>query len=880
MNLLKKFTTKNLLLNKKRTIVTIIGIILSVALITAVSTIYKSGIDSLINFETEIKGNFHTVFHNVEEKDLYLFKNNRKIENVFLTKDLGYSKINSKNEYKPYVFIKAFTKESMENLTVNLIEGEYPENENEILIPSHLKTNGRIDLKVGDTLTLNIGKRISKSDNVELDQSNPLQTTLNNEEEEIINEIIEERETKTYKIVGIMERPASNIEPYSAPGYTLITYTSSEKINGVVDVYAKYNKAGTKDAYKLTASILGVDGELFEKYYTATATNDEVKKYIQNYSPKEKYKININNYLITLETNPLSDSSTGGLGVVVVIVILIIIFTSVFCIKNSFDISITEKTREYGMLRSIGATKKQIKKTVFFEGTVLGLIGIPLGILCGLFASYILIIVSNFFLKDMLNTSLKLVYSLSLISIIISLILGIITIYLSSFRSAKRASKISPIDLIRNSGNIKIKRKSLKTPKIINKLFGIGGVISYKNIKRNKKKYRTTTLSIIISVFVFIALSSFMSDAFSEIDNELKISEYNLSLYTSKIENDKELEMYIETTNLDNIENYSVIRSVGFNYKNRILNPEYIKFLNLKIDENKEYTEYINIYTLGTTQYKKYIKELGLNYDEISDKGILMDYVTVGYQKSSDKKMTYKTLRYTGFNKGDTLYGTLNNKADYNIEIGLITDKKPFGFKNYQNTYLIISEELFNKITKNDLQDLTIYYKSSNATKLQDDIDELLKGKDYNLTNSEENVNMMNNLFTLIGIFLYGFIIVISLIGITNIFNTITTSMELRKREFATLKSIGMTTKEFNKMIRFESIFIGIKSLIFGIPIGVALSYLIHKLFNSPVPYKLPILAILISSLVVFLLITLIMKYSISKINKQNVVETIRKENI
>lgn len=115
-----------------------------------------------------------------------------------------------------------------------------------------------------------------------------------------------------------------------------------------------------------------------------------------------------------------------------------------------------------------------------------------------------------------------------------------------------------------------------------------------------------------------------------------------------------------------------------------------------------------------------------------------------------------------------------------------------------------------------------------NDDKLQDEFDSYLNGESYNIEKKEENVRIMNNLFTLIAIFLYGFIIVISLIGITNIFNTITTNMELRKQEFAMLKSIGMTSKEFKRMIRLESLFMGIKSLLFGILIGIILSYLIY----------------------------------------------------
>ena len=354
------------------------------------------------------------------------------------------------------------------------------------------------------------------------------------------------------------------------------------------------------------------------------------------------------------------------------------------------------------------------------------------------------------------------------------------------------------------------------------------------------------------------------------------------------VDSEKTLNKYIETTKLDNIEDYSIIRQVGFKLEDVKLNKEYLDFFEYKTDDDIEKAKdyYLYIYTLGSEQYKKYIDKLGLDYDKISDRGILMDYLEVGYQKATDKKMVYKNLRYTDYKKGDILSGKLGddeNPSDYKLEIGYITDIKPFGLKNYNSRYLIVSEELFNKITNEELpKTLTIYFKSNNANKLQDNIDELLKRTSYSLDNLEENVKVMNNFFTLIGIFLYGFIIVISLIGITNIFNTITTNMELRKQEFAMLKSVGMTKKEFSRMIRLETFFMGIKSLLFGIPIGITLSYIIYLLLakDAGLPYKLPLLAIAITVIVVFILISVIMKYSVNKINKQNTIETIRNDNI
>lgn len=873
MSLLNKLTIKNLKLNKKRTVVTIIGIMLSVALITAVASIYSSGIKSLIKYETCEKGNFHTAFYNVPVSDIDIFENNRNIETINITKNVGYAKIDSKNEYKPYAFIKAFTKDSLKNLSVKLVDGRLPENENEIVIPTHLKTNGRLFLNIGDSITLDIGKRVT-FDGYELNQNNQYQK---NDEE--VGESIVETTSKTYKIVGIIGRPATNIEGYSAPGYTFITYLEENKINGIVDVYTRFSKDGVKNSYETIANILGVDAKLFKKVNDneKQASNKELKEYL-NQMDKAKYSdINVNSYLIALETNPISNSGIGGLGIVVGIVIGIIVFTSIFCIKNSFDISITEKIKQYGMLRSIGATKRQIKRNVFYEATILGLIGIPLGLLLGFIASYILIIISNYYLNGSFAEGLKLVFSFSWLSVLVAIILGIVTIYFSAFRSAKRASKVSPIDSIRNSANIKINPKKIKSPKLIKSIFGVGGEISFKNLKRNKKKYRTTVISIVVSVFIFIALSGFMKLAFQQVDHELEISDFNISLSTT-ITNNESYNKFIETTRLANIEDYTIFRNSEISFTGNHYNKEYAKFLNLAIDKNNP--TYVSIISIGEEQFKKYVDSLGLNYNEFRNKAILVDkeYVS-NYNKNN--KLTTKYMRVFNFNKGDIIDATITDKdKKIKIEIGAVSDVKPFGFKGVDGQYLIISDEMFDANFKSKA--LTIYYKSNDANKLQDDLDDFLKGEDYNINNVDENVKIMSNLFTLVGIFLYGFIIVISLIGITNIFNTITTNMELRKQEFAMLKSVGMTTKEFNRMIRLESLFMGIKSLFFGVPIGIALSYIIYHFLSeeSGIPYKLPIEAILIAIAVVFILISLIMKYSMSKINKQNTIETIRNENI
>lgn len=852
MNLLNKMTIKNLKLNKKRSIVTIIGIILSVALITAVASIYASGIKSLINFEENEEGNFHIAFYDVPTNDISVFKNNRKIEQLNITKNIGYANIDSQNEYKPYAHIKGFTKDSLNNLSIKLVKGRLPENEDEILIPTHLETSGRVYLDVDKEIELNVGKRVDNNSN-ELSQKDPYQ------QEEVEEKIID-TVSKKYKIVGVVERPALNIEKYTAPGFTFITCVDENNLNENVDLYVRYTKEGLKTFNETTASILGID--------VSVLNNKNSFEDYQKEMEKAKYEIDTNNYLISLETDPIKNS---GLLSAVSIVLGIIVFTSVICIKNSFEISITEKVKQYGIFRSIGATKKQVKRNVFFEATILGLIGIPLGIIFGFLAAYILIIISNLLLANAFSLGFKLVFDISLLSAGIAIILGIVTIYFSAFRGAKKASKVSPIESIRNSANIKINPKKIKSPKIIKKLFGIGGEISIKNIKRNKKKYRTTILSIIVSVFVFIALSSFMSMIYKGSQSELSKYDYNISL-SSKQMNDTSYNKIIETTKLENIEDFTVLRNTYIEVKDNPFNQNYLDTLDYDYDSTK--STQIKIVSLGKEQYSKYLKSLGYDYNEMKNKAILVDYEKVNYYDNSKYMRQYK------YNSGDIINGDIRSTGNHNIVIGAIVKEKPFGLASSLADFIVVSDEYFDNIETD--KSFTIYYKATDANKLQKDIDGFLNGEKYNVNNVNEKYIMIRNLSTLVAIFLYGFIIVISLIGLTNIFNTITTNMELRKPEFAMLKSIGMTTKEFNRMISLESLFIGLKSLFFGIPIGLGLSYMIYLAVTkrSGLPFEFPTIPILIVVCVVFILITLIMKYSISKINKQNTIETIRNENI
>ncbi len=878
MHLFRKLTTTNLLLNKKRTIVTIMGIILSVALLSAVTSMFFSARESMIDFESKKDGNYHFAFYNVLDSDVDTFRLNKNIESYYLTNNLGYAKLEGiKNENKPYIYLKAYDDKALNNLGVNLIKGRLPENSEEVVIPSHLETNGRVTLEVGDFITLDVGKRVN-SEGDALTQNNPY-------DGETPEEIVETKHYR-FKIVGIASRPSGIIEDYSAPGYTFITHLDTKVATSVNDVYVRFTKSALKNPSKGVAQLIEGDEKVIKDlYFSPNRLSEEKLEEYFEVLKDAKYEFNYNNYLITLETGITGDTAIKVLLYVAIVVIIIIIFTSIFCIKNSFDISVTERVRDYGMLRSVGATKRQIKMSVYLEALILSLIGIPLGILSGLLASYILIFISNYLLEAAFQEGLNLHFAFSLIGILFSALLGLVTILLSARRSAKKASKVSPIKAIRNSGEVSIKSKNLKIPAFISRIFGIGGEISYKNLKRSKKKYRTTVISIVVCSAVFIALSTFINYAFKFVKLEYGTYNYSLSAYFNN-RMDEELKGKIASINdLPLIEEVAEYRDFYLKLENpsKYYTKEYQKINNASsvIEEDGTVVEYIPVIMVNDEYYRNYLKELKVNYEDNKDKFIYLNKYFI-YNNQDDKY--HEIIKYN-FKKNDILKGniTIGDEGERSLIVGALTDVKPMFISDLNYSVYLIGNKKYHEDMTTENDTAFVYIKSKNANEVQKQLEDMFKDYDIHINNIDANLKQMNYFFTLVAIFLYGFITVIALIGITNIFNTITTNMNLRKREFAILKSIGMTTPEFNRMIRLESIFYGTKSLLIGIPIGLALSYLIYYYLaksNLIMRFEIPFGAILITTIVVFILIFVIMKYSLKKISRQNVIETIRNENI
>lgn len=951
MNLMKTLTLKNLKLNRKRTIVTIVGIILATALLSALVTLVSSFQYSMIEYQKQKDGDFHVKFSGVKMSELSEFKNNRNIESTFETMGMGFAKLDGcKNEDKPYAYVMATDEAGFEKGCFNLIEGRMAKNEDEIVIPRHLKTNGRIDIKVGDEITLDIGKRYdSNTEGIIWENS-----AYENEAETLTDTV-----TKRYKVVGIMERPGYGMEDYSAAGYTFVTYsnelaaidngTKSEvnKADTTLTVYSRYTQKALRNKDAVTADIIGVDEKLFAKANNSSVEmsaeeSDRLLKEMEN----AKYDIYINRYLISYECIFPIDGTFKALFTVATVVALIIILTSVYCIKNSFNISITEKIRQYGMLASVGATRRQIKSSVKTEAAMLGVVGIPVGTMSGILASLILVKVVNALSAGWLNVDLS--FHTSLPALILAVILSIATIYFSATGSARRAAKVTPLEAIRNTKEIKIKSAKLKTPAIIGRIWGIGGVISYKNIKRNQKKYRTTVTSIVICSVTFIVISYFMSMAFSMVGMSYASADYNIGINMSY---KKDIHIDIEklsklVSGIEGVDDYLVGAGYDFDVDKPEYTKEYGEYCRQLYDDSEDVSQMFLITVLDDKSYDKYASDAGIKnaaagailvnkgtfdvYNENSSKYVKKemelykykagDTIECGYNvyddaSSDDNAAEGDTESSTDDNnavEGDTESGTednsgyvdeetINNGVRKTVDVTIVgvTDKVPTGYKGYGNTTLLfMNQKGFESLwadgkSGNELKpghaSYSAYVVAENADEYQDTFEKETEGNpeysqiSFYVSNLDKQMRDEKSLFTLLGVFAYGLIVVIALIGITNIINTLSTGMELRSREFTTLRSIGMTDKQFAGMVRLESVFISVKALVIGVPLGILISYLLCVMMNrmgAVIIYELPYKAIILCIVVVIMLIYAIMKLSMTKLRHNNIVETIKNENL
>lgn len=853
MNIINQLTLRHLKKNKRRTLVTIIGVIISVSMITAVATLGESFLDLYKRQTIANNGEWHVEYSNVNEEQLQAIEGDSNTKDVILSRDTGYALFpDSPKESKPYLFIREYNETVFQYFPYKLSKGRFPQAENELLISEEIMKNGKATYEIGDTITLDIGERHLPDGTV---IASPNETLIRDETGVI--EHIEKKTTKTYTIVGFMKRPRT--EMVWAPGYTAISYLEQKDtpFNAMV-VLKKLNNALFSHAEEI-AKASGIE------------------------------KVNFNHSLLRFYFVTNNDSLRSMLYSLTSIIMGIVIVGSVATIYNAFAISVSERSKYLGMLSSVGATKKQKRNSVFFEGAVIGLISIPIGLIAGYAGIGITFSFLNTFIENALGTTEKLQVVITPITLFGAVIISIATIFISAYIPARRASKISAIDAIRQTQDIKLSTKAVKTSKLVRKIFGIEGEIGLKNLKRNRRRYLATVFSLVISIVLYLTVSFFsvnLEKAFvlsqDDISFDIQVSIYE-KLYTEQLE---------QFVNLDYVTEWTMVNNIFLDaWIDESEVSQQVKEVIVPTDDGK-YKYNINLHGLDDDSFRTYCEQVGIDPDSLENsdriKGIAIDLIKYK-DKNRQKYVETKTIdtkpgaviELYGYNKE-----TVEKQLVSDVELVALTDIVPMGIltTSIGGLDIIVSQTEFDKIIngKWDQQVETLLYLNSSDPMATQEAIEQIKTNQIYVYNVHEVRERVEQMLLFMNVFIYGFITLISLISIANILNTISTSIALRKREFAMLKSVGMTPKSFNKMINYESIFYGVKSLLYGLPISIFLMILIYWSLQENFEYvfAIPWLNIIFVIIAIFVIVSVAMLYSSAKIKKQNIIEGLKQENI
>lgn len=904
MGVMSKITIRQMLLNKRRTTITIIGVIIAVAMFTAVSTLFGSFMDFGQQAAIVNKGNYHVCYYDLSSEDLNTIQADDNVKSYYAIHDEGLAQLPDGYGSKKFLWIKAISANTMEDSGVRLVEGRLPQNDQELVLSESIKQRNPDGYTIGQTVTFDLGERKIKNPPEGVTQELDGSITYMGEDETF--KVLEQ---KTYTIVGFATM-ASQEQSYM-PSLTAVTALNTDVLyRGTLDVY--------------------VQAKHIDSIY---AWGDDLGNKI---GEKDGISYDFNNGLLMFEGINQDSQFMGMLFTLIAILFIIIFIGAIALIYNAFAISITERSTDFGLLSSIGATKRQKRRSVLLEALLILAVAVPIGVLGGYFGLWLVfaavnpaintLVSGSYLLGSDLEAQLQLRVVISPIAILVAVIMSVLTVLVSAWIPAVRAGRVTPIEAIRQAKDVKLTPRSVKTSRLTGALFGIEGEIAAKNMKRSKKRSRVVIVSFVISLVLFLSASSF-THLFSQ-SVDVATGDVNYNIYVnlwqsandaSKSELPKELlQAENAISHLDGIEDFTVVNGMQSFYpkdfKKDALSASARKIWDAQAEKGNNLNQpVIQVVALNDETLKAYCDKVGADYDTMQNtenfNGILVNNIAwkegKNYTSISvlDKKMgdtqvltgyTHEESDEEATDSGETDQSERKVEHDRTFRIAATTDQVPIGFSTIRSVNdgglgvdVFVSQAVFEKYLPSDYYYNVVYLSAADSGSLSDQIEELMtdpayRDLAYSVSDITSQVRMIEQIIFLINTFSYVFIALISAIGIANIFNTISTGIILRQKEFAMLKSVGMSPKGFHKMLFFESLLYGIKSLLWGLPISfvvMALLYLVLRQ-NFAIPFSVPWLQVAIGIGAIFAIVLITVCYGAVKIRKKNVIEGLRKQTL
>ena len=916
MNIVRTLSARYLRQNRRRTAVTIIGVILSAVMLTAVFSLMSSLLRTLQIQAFDKYGNWQSMYRNVYYKDVRetTFPG---AEELMISLDLGYAAMpDSQNARKPYYFVRHFDDHLLENMPLELLEGRLPESESEIVVSAHAITDGGAKLAVGDTITLRLGDRMATGGNA---ASIAKEIAKNNKIFDHVGYVEGERlsssTTRTYTIVGIIREPV--FETVGCAEESHIQYLESGT-NRVVDIYYGGFSGFTLISW-LDPSTL-TDQDTVTVYTKAEGIPASFTYQVQNLAKELDVKAFTNDPVLGYMGGIPNDNTYYLMIGMSALFILITAAASVSLIYNTFSISVSERLKQFGMLDSIGASKKQKRGIVLWEAGYVSLLGIPVGLLLGLGVSALMVHWFDPMVRDLTFGVAGLEMTFSPLSLIGAVFFTLAVVFLSAYIPSARASRYTAIESIRQTADIRVKaeRRIGKGGLANGKKRKISVLLARKNFKRSGKKYRATILSITISVVLYICVSAFYLYMSSAVDNAygdngidmiVSVRDRNDATTFSAVAMEDRLTFLEKVSELDGIEQQALQRRMYFAVvpgQENVAQPVWDYHME-NLMAHKPDDEFIAAVTgVGDEAFIEYCTSLNLNPEEYMDpehpKMILINHTTVT-QGGLKKEIAPFT-----FQSGDqlSLWKYENKDLIHEIEIGATAVSSPysfipndaycpfitnrFDFDGADVIKLVASDTVMESLASNYQRGYVapycvLYIDAENPIELEEEINQIFLEDPVgalNLNNIYIRSQTNRQTVHIVSVFVYSFVVLLTAVGVVNIFNTLSTNIALRRREFAMLKSVGMSPKQFNRMLYFESLLYAFKALLYGFIVSLILTGLLYNTMRGQMltHFTLPWESFLICTVAVFVIVFLTMYITSRKVRHENIIEALKNENL
>ena len=845
MNIFHKAALQGLKKGRARTFVTIIGVALAAAMITAVATFAVSLQNYVINGAIVKYGDWHVAFQDTDYSFVKKQAKDSRTANVASYENVGYASLEGgENPDKPYLFIAGFNKETFDTLPIQLISGRMPKNSGEILVPAHVAANGGVKISVGDTLALSVGTRQAEGET--LNQHDPYSAG---------KETLSPGPEKTYTVVGICQRPS--FEEISAPGYTLITAADPAALSDSFSTFVTLKNPAEVHSYAEGAA----DGH-------DAVLNDDVLRFM-GYSDDKLF-----NALLY---------SVGG------ILTALVMLGSVFLIYNSFNISLNERTHQFGILMSAGATQKQLRNSVLFEGLCIGAVGIPLGMLIGIPSIKLVLslVAKNF--TNLLYDNVQLTLKVSAPALAAAAFTSLATILVSAYIPARKAAAMPVMECIRQTNEVKVEAKAVRTSRFMRRIYGLEGMLASKNFKRNKRRYRSIVLSLTLSVVLFVSAGSFRTYLAQMGEQSAVDVDGDILFYTKDMKESDLFRLYDNLKAADGVtkSTYQALSTYTCKVNRRDLTKAFWDSYgeSAGLDAADETVDLLmDVQFIEDNIYGGFIESLGLPAAEYAGQDAKM--IAVGKKTAHTDMFKSRSMEFTltvpSGGETKTIHTTFVDT--YPLDPPPVDPSEVKGY-NFMVVAPYEMKPQFDTLGAPEKLDLTFW--SDNAGKSVEQMKTMLDGagitSGYTLYNVHQILEENRNILFIVNLFTAIFVIMMTLIAVANVFNTISTNIKLRRRELAMLRSVGMSDRDFNKMMRFECALYGFRTMLFGLPAAGILSWLIYKGMEAAggqVKFVFPWGSIGASILGVFFVIFITMLYAVSKIKKENIIDALRDDMI